>query len=564
MKISKKTLFGLSIFLIIIFSTCFVSAHENTTDTDVYETNDVDDDLISQESENTIASGNHDFSDMQKDIDNAKAGDTVKIEGTYSGKNTITVTKNLTIEGVNGGATFDGSKLTSEDGIFSIYDNEEYESEIIEDEYEYQPSTMTVTLKNLKFVNCKNGYSAIYVGEIQDINIINCTFINCKSNKNIDDWLRGGALEIGTYNKTTITGCKFINCSSESGGAIYLYSEYIIDSCEFINCYADYHGGAVYVSGIGKIVNSNFTKNNAKNGGAIAGEINSLEIDNCNFNNNHAKDYGGAIHLYAYDSEDTSNTNQYHLKLSNSSFSNNKEDQQTIDGGLISNFNCYSSNDLFIYSSETPRYSIENCKNLNANSLKKATLNVAIKPIKLTTTYDSGKSFKITATSNKKPVSGVKLAIKVYTGKKSKTYYATTNSKGVANFKHASTLKIGSHKVEISSANKKIIISKKTSTIKVKKAKTIVKAPKVTAKAKKNKYFKITVKNKATKKVVKKLKIKVKVYTGKKAKKYTLKTNKKGVAKIKTKSLKKGSHKVVISSGNSKYKVSLKSKIVIK
>jgi hypothetical protein len=54
------------------------------------------------------------------------------------------------------------------------------------------------------------------------------------------------------------------------------------------------------------------------------------------------------------------------------------------------------------------------------------------------------------------------------------------------------------------------------------------------------------------------------VYTGKKVKKYIVKTNKKGIATINTKNLKRGSHKVVITSKNSNYDVYKKLKIVIK
>ena len=60
------------------------------------------------------------------------------------------------------------------------------------------------------------------------------------------------------------------------------------------------------------------------------------------------------------------------------------------------------------------------------------------------------------------------------------------------------------------------------------------------------------------------LKIKVKVYTGKKAITYKLKTNKKGVAKLNTKKLSKGKHKLVISSLNKNYKISKKSQIIVK
>nr|WP_295161912.1 DUF3344 domain-containing protein [uncultured Methanobrevibacter sp.] len=196
---------------------------------------------------------------------------------------------------------------------------------------------------------------------------------------------------------------------------------------------------------------------------------------------------------------------------------------------------------------------------------QKAPVKTTVTAKALSTTYNSEKAFTITVLdSDKKPVTGLKLTLKVFTGKASKNYYATTNSKGVATFKAASALAIGTHKVEITSSNTAYDVKKTTSSIKVAKAKTTVKAPKVTAKVKKTKYFKVTVKNKASKKVVKGLKIKVKVYTGKKYKTYNLKTNKKGVAQLNIKSLKVGKHKVVISSGNAKYTVSAKSTITIK
>ena len=102
----------------------------------------------------------------------------------------------------------------------------------------------------------------------------------------------------------------------------------------------------------------------------------------------------------------------------------------------------------------------------------------------------------------------------------------------------------------------------KTTTLEITKIKALVKAPKIIAKLKKSKYFKVTVKS--NNRALKYIKIKVKVYTGKKAKTYTLKTNKKGVASLNTKKLKKGKHKVVISSDDVNYKISAKSKITIR
>ena len=96
----------------------------------------------------------------------------------------------------------------------------------------------------------------------------------------------------------------------------------------------------------------------------------------------------------------------------------------------------------------------------------------------------------------------------------------------------------------------------------VKKISTKVSAPQVVSEYKKSKYFKVKVKDKKGK-LVKNVKIKIKVYTGSKTKTYTVKTNSKGIANFNTKVLKLGNHKVVISSANSKYQISKKSKIFI-
>ena len=149
---------------------------------------------------------------------------------------------------------------------------------------------------------------------------------------------------------------------------------------------------------------------------------------------------------------------------------------------------------------------------------------------------------------------------KVYSGGKYITCHKTTDSNGLALFKIPAKLDAGVHKIQVI-FNKKIM---KTTSIKIYKAKTIVKAPKITNKFKKSKYFKVTVKNKETKKMLSNVKIKIKVFTGKKYKTYSVKTNKKGIAKINTKKLKIGNHKVIISSGNKNYSISGKSLIKIK
>ncbi|MCQ2964562.1 MAG: hypothetical protein MJ203_03250 [archaeon] len=180
-----------------------------------------------------------------------------------------------------------------------------------------------------------------------------------------------------------------------------------------------------------------------------------------------------------------------------------------------------------------------------------------ITPTKLTTTYNSGKYFQIKVTHSGVAMVGVKLALKVYTGKNYKTVYVTTGSNGIAKYS-ASKLSIGTHKIIVSSAESTsyMTASKKTNYVVINKIPTTISAPKVTNKYYSNKYFKVTIKNKVTGKVISGLKIKIKVYTGKKYKTYTVKTNTKGIASLSTKYIKRGTHKVVISSANAKYTVS--------
>lgn len=88
-------------------------------------------------------------------------------------------------------------------------------------------------------------------------------------------------------------------------------------------------------------------------------------------------------------------------------------------------------------------------------------------------TYKKTNYFKVELTyvHGYKPVKNLKLALKIYTGKKYKTYYITTNNKGIAKF-NTKNLKIGSHKYIVTSTNKKYNLKEygdPTGTITIKK-----------------------------------------------------------------------------------------------
>ena len=182
-----------------------------------------------------------------------------------------------------------------------------------------------------------------------------------------------------------------------------------------------------------------------------------------------------------------------------------------------------------------------------SNSAEPESISLSVS--KLSTTYGSGKYFKVKAidSKTKKPVVNVKLILKVYSGKKYKKVTAATDSNGIAKY-YASNLGIGTHKVTINVKDSKKFLSKiKYSSIKISKAKLKISAPKITGYYKESKRYKIAVKNRESKKPMKSIKVMIKVFTGKKYKKYSLKTDKKGIVSFNMKSLPKGKHKVVIN-----------------
>ena len=169
----------------------------------------------------------------------------------------------------------------------------------------------------------------------------------------------------------------------------------------------------------------------------------------------------------------------------------------------------------------------------------------------VSTYYKSGKIFqiKLTNTKNKKAVYGAKMNIKVFISKnKYYNYTGTTDANGLVKFKIS--YKPGSYKVVVSSCDKGYSASAITRTIKV--SKSPIKMAPTSLKVNKGTYFKVKVTSTKTKKVLSSVKVKVKVYTGKKYKTYTIKTNSKGIASLKI-SQSVGKHKVVLSPGSPTY-----------
>lgn len=477
----KKRIIGVSvIFLILIVSLCAVSAANETaadeSPSDEYKT----------------------FESLQNQIDEAGMNDTLKLSGHYISEGSpVNITKSLTIEG-DGNTVLDGNETSRMMNI--IY--------------------FDVTLKNLKFINGNGKAQGGAILSTGKLTLINCTFINNKVTP---------VEVISTYEDEP-------SVNMSIGGAICC--ENIIDAtdCTFTGNTAYTCAALYYVDSL-TCTNCSFTENKETSAlGLIFVDMEtSATFNNCSFKDNVAS---GAI-IYCDDGK---------LRSTDTVFSNNKNAAILLNDAdnVVINGKKYTG-DVVLSDSMKKMYLI------------KATANA------LTTTYNSGDKLKIKVVDiyTKKPVAYYLLKVRVYTGSSSKVYEIETNEKGMAGLK-ASTLSAGTHKIEITSYSdvNDMDIAKVTTKVKVAKATTTIKAPKVTNKYKKAQYFKVTLKS--NKKAVKNVKVKVKVYTGKKTKTYTIKTDSKGVAKLSTKSLKYGKHKVVISSGNSNYKMSASSTITIK
>ena len=191
-----------------------------------------------------------------------------------------------------------------------------------------------------------------------------------------------------------------------------------------------------------------------------------------------------------------------------------------------------------------------NCVPVTLKNIDISKTSAMIDPVKLSTCFNSGDFFqvKLVDANTKKALSGVKVTLKIYSGKKYKLVTIRTASNGIARY-DVSKLTIGNHKVKVYVNDKNIIAKAQTSSINIKKAKIKISASKTKSK------FKMAISNKKSGKMVKGVKVSVKVYTGNKYKTFTVKTNSKGVASISTKSLSKGNHKVMISTkGDKNYK----------
>lgn len=151
-------------------------------------------------------------------------------------------------------------------------------------------------------------------------------------------------------------------------------------------------------------------------------------------------------------------------------------------------------------------------ENITSDNVKSVTLT----PVKLSTTYGSGKYFKVKAVDSvtKKLADNIDLSVKISTRNRNKIISVKTDSNGIAKYS-PSKLRIGKHKITVSVKDKNITSKTKTSSVKITKAKLKIHAPKITSYYKINKKYTLTVKNSESDEIMKGIKVIIKVFTEK-------------------------------------------------
>ena len=209
-------------------------------------------------------------------------------------------------------------------------------------------------------------------------------------------------------------------------------------------------------------------------------------------------------------------------------------------------------------------YSVTETTTITVNKIS-----AVVKASKITVALKKGTLWKITIINSKtgKPISGLKLTLKVYTGKNYKTASVTTNSKGVASYQTKSLSK-GTHKVVVSTNHAGYKLNPFYSSIKVIKQTAVKFKLQKRTNDKNGALVSYIVMNKKTKKGINGVKIKLLIYTGKNVKTVTLKSKKSGkyngAMGFATNELSVGKHKVVIMPASIKYGGSAKTSMIIK
>lgn len=348
-KIFKRSMIIFTILLILMLSCSIASATSNMDDDVSINTNNVDlneieendlnietkeiqydknptdlkstDEKIKTEPKIITVSGNS-SQDIQNAIESAEDGDTIELNGTYTGHFDVyteygfVINKEVTIIGN------EETYLNLEDLITISSNNVILKNLMFASNN--SDSQINILGKNCNIVNCKfsnfykeYGYPYSYYGNAikwdgKNGTIINCVFENCTAPYKLppyyDDtdltYSEGGAILWNSDNGQIINS-SFINCSSNNGGAISINgNNNTLYNCIFEN---SRQGSAISIEGKNNTISDSYFKDNHGYSGGSIDCSNPYEnrkyngdnniISNCSFINSSAT-YGGAIYFF--------------------------------------------------------------------------------------------------------------------------------------------------------------------------------------------------------------------------------------------------------------------------
>ena len=431
-----------------------------------------------------------------------------------------------------------GSNLKMYDSVFKS--NNAYLSTILLISYDdvlYNISTLY--LKNCTFEdNFANSSGVIYQDEMGIGTYLDSIF---RRNRVVES---GGTLILDAAVSAVVKNCLFEENSGEKGGAIHIkvydysyVSNVTVSDCNFTKNHATVWGGAISAKyGLASIDNCRFIENTAdSDGGAFFTKLGTITLTNSYFAKNTAP-YGGA--LYVKDGE---------AKVMGCKFTQNSA---TTKGGAV------FSKILTITS--------DNCNYISNVAPKGANVYGAfLAQISPASSYFGTVELTIRLSSPWKMPLSQKIKVKFTTSTKTyKTKWLKTDSNGFLKFKAPFDLAKGTYTITIT-MNDGVVIANPAS-IKVVKAPTKVDVKKLKTTFRSGKVYQFHVINSKTNKRVSNAKVTLKIYTGKKYVKYTLKADENGFIKLDTSGLAVGKHTVKISAGDKNIKLSKTSSIKIK
>ncbi|WP_298521600.1 hypothetical protein [uncultured Methanobrevibacter sp.] len=500
-----------------------------------------------------------DYRNIQSIIDGSEEGDTVYLNGTYICDYLVNINKTVNIIGRDDGAVI---KLS--------------------DEYkEYNTPFFNVNAPNVRMTNVK------FVGGL---------------------FLFGGALTWQGDNGE-IKNCEFTDniASSEEngiGGAILLYGQNcLMENCVFKNNHAYQHGGAVLWYGDnGRIRDCVFQDNRASGnkgwGGALMLYADDCIVNNCTFINNTCTDYGGAIAIHNMTNKIVNCHFEGNTVLNNVTYKDGKSEVQggaavfsTCVGLIIDNcrfFNNRASNALGGALSLSINNTVTRCtfkgndallgRDILASSSSTISLNYIVLD------FNETKSQSVYGVSADEPklnnifeITKINSSVTFSAGMVFK--YAQSGTIGVVvegGILEEKNIRVLNHpEAKINYTNNTLVVSgldvgeyilRVTTTpdslhnavesdlaITVQRSTAAIKASKMTVALNKATLWTIKLIDTETGLPIPKMKVTLKVYTGSKFKTVTLTTNSNGEATYQTKSLAKGSHKVIVNAAHTGY-----------